>query len=540
MLKRLSIRGLSLLSDVTLEFGPGLNVITGETGAGKSLLLAALTALMGRVRPLATLARPGTEAVLEVLIHDREGAVEPRAIELVLRGNRATARIDGQGVPLARLRESVAERLLITTQGAARELASPLAVEALLDARAKNRDVLKAYRARRASCLELDAELERLRAEVALRAHKTERVTSLLAAVESLAPRAGEHSELARRIELVSERQHYLELCARIDREVSAADEPLERQIGQLLSAVRRAPSHPAFDELALDLNAALVALEAANRKAARIAAELDTDPAELGELEARRDSFERLAAQLGCRPDEVATASVELEAERARLETLESDLPTLTQRALSERSAALELGERLHQRRVAAVGGLAEGLRRELRALCLEHAELELVLERRAEALPPSGPSSLVLRFSANPGQPLQPLERVASGGERSRFVLALSCLGAASGRTLVFDEIDQGVGGEALARFSERLVDLGRSQQVICVTHQATIAAHAAVHFRVEKRVRDDSTRTIVTRLDEDARTAELSRMLAGGRALAGARALARRLLAEARSAA
>ena len=231
---------------------------------------------------------------------------------------------------------------------------------------------------------------------------------------------------------------------------------------------------------------------------------------------------------------------SVPVPAERARLEAIEQRLQDLEQVRTVAEAQARELGERLHARRQAAVPPLVKELSQELAWLSLEGASLNLVLERRADALGPDGPSTLRIGFSANPGQPPGPLERVASGGERSRFALALACAGAAPGRTLIFDEIDQGVGGEALARLAERLALLSRTRQVVCVTHQAAIAARAERHFRVEKSIERGRTITRLTALDEEARMLELSRMLAGGRASEGARVLARRLRDEARSAA
>jgi DNA repair protein RecN (Recombination protein N) len=228
------------------------------------------------------------------------------------------------------------------------------------------------------------------------------------------------------------------------------------------------------------------------------------------------------------------------LEAERARLELLETRIAEVDAARQRAELAANQLMHELELRRERARRALTRDLCAELSGLALENAALSLTLEQRPDPLLHDDPCRLKLGFSANAGQPLLPLERVASGGERSRFVLALACAGAAAGRCLVFDEIDQGVGGEALARLAERLSILARSQQVVCVTHQAAIAARAQTHFRVQKATHAGATTTSVERLDDDARTLELSRMLAGGRAADGARALARRLLAEARSAA
>ncbi len=536
MLKTLRVRGLSLLSDVRIDLGPGLNVLTGETGAGKSLLVSALGLLLGRTARART-SSSAAEAEVEAEFAVRGAAV--LLARLSLSGSRVRASLDGRGVPLAELRGRVAEHVALTTQSSVRELASPRNVLALLDEKAGLGSELGAYRGLRARLLEQVAELSALRTELSQASSRGERTTALLDALAEAEPRAGEYAELGQRIELSSKRQQYIELCARVEQNLSQREPSIERELGQLLSATRRLSGHPTLLELTEELGQALDAVTAASRRAARLASDLENEPLALEPLERRRELLERLASRLGCSPDALTSATARLEAEREQLERAErraNELAELTQALRAE----LELsGERLHAAREHTVSRLTAELRRELRGLSLEHAELDLVLGRRRE-LGPDGPSSLSLGFSANPGEAAQPLERVASGGERSRFVLALACTGAAPGRCLVFDEVDQGVGGIALERMAERLTRLSLERQVVCITHQAAIAARAETHFRVEKSAAAGVTRTSVLRLDEADRLLELARMLAGGRAPDGAKALARRLLAEARPAA
>lgn len=540
MLQRLRVRGLALLSDVTLELGSGLNVLTGETGAGKSLLISALASLLGKPSALSALRGSAEGACIEAELAPASGAGAALRAVLEVKGTRARATIDGQPRPLSELHALAQSVLVLTAQGATRELASPAAVLGLLDQRAGSKLALAEFRARRASYLESGAELARLRADLAARGLREQRLSALLAQLEALAPLPGEHSDLSRRIELLSRRQQYLEVCARIDHAVCEREHSIEGELGQLLSSVRRAPPHSAFEQLATELGQALSALSAVSQRALAIARELDVDPGELDRLESRRDQLERLAARLECASDRLCDSASELQAERARLEVLEERLAEVEAGRERAELAANDALSRLVQQREGALAAFTLLLHRELVSLSLENARLELVLEARPEPLSHEEPNRLRLGFSANPGQPLLPLERIASGGERSRFVLALACAGANAGRTLVFDEIDQGLGGEALVRLSERLAMLARTHQVVCVTHQAALAARADAHFRVHKVTRAGETTTLVKRLDDDARTLELSRMLAGGRAAAGAKALARRLLAEARSAA
>lgn len=534
MLKRLSVRGFALLADVAVEFGSGLNVFTGETGAGKSLLLGALAAMVGRGLPVG-LAGPGCDAHIELEV----GADSPLRALLRVRDEKVKCFLDQKSVPVGELRRRVGDSLILTAQGAVRELASPAGVLELLDQRAGTMPLLVEYRAARREAARVGREIIELQAELGAKRAREGRVSEWIEELEKLAPRPGEYAALGARIELVSRRTQYLELCGRVISVLSERDVSLESELRNLLTAVRRCAA-PAFAEVAESLGEALACVESASSRAASAAEELASESLGLEELEQRRDAFERMAKRLACEPETLDSAAAGLERERARLEAIEQQLIELEQRRTVAEAQARELGERLHARRQAAVPPLLKELSRELAWLSLEGASLDVQLERRAEALGPDGPSTLRLGFSANPGQPPGPLERVASGGERSRFAMALACSGAAPGRTLIFDEIDQGVGGEALARLAERLSLLARTRQVVCVTHQAAIAARAERHFRVEKSVERGRTTTRLAQLDEEARTIELSRMLAGGRASEGARVLARRLRDEARSAA
>jgi DNA repair protein RecN (Recombination protein N) len=227
------------------------------------------------------------------------------------------------------------------------------------------------------------------------------------------------------------------------------------------------------------------------------------------------------------------------LELELERLRTREARLSAL-ERAFGEADArAFSLARELHGARSRSLPGMEARVRGELEALGLAGARLGISLSELAE-LDLRGASRVALSFSANPGEPEKPLERVASGGERSRLLLAMACLGATEAHTLAFDEIDQGVGGHALEALAERLQRLGSARQVLCITHQAVVAARADAHFLVEKRTEQGRTVTAVRRLRAAERELELSRMLAGGAAAPRAQALARRLLSNAHRAA
>lgn len=546
MLVSLAVRGLGPIADAEVRFSKGLNVLSGESGAGKSLFLSALALLSGASAPRG-LAGACVAAEFDLGQEGRELAkrlgldAERLPVSRALGGRgvpRARVEIGGRVSSLAELGDVTAELLSLTTQGSVPALASGAGVLSLLDARAGtlalSREVMASV-----------AELRRARGELAAlveRAAKTgenrEQLLEIQAELAALEPEPGEYGALARRLEVLERAQHYLELLASVSNALSEREEPIERELARLLQAVRRAPLREPFAQLESELAAASDAVAAASREAERVARELDCEPATLEHARRRHAALARLAARLGCSPDELSEGRRLLDERLAELDSFTSRRAELERVMLAAEANAERLAARLHAARAAVCADVERQLRAELRALALSSAEVRLGLERTPAEL--SEGSRLDLRFSANPGIALEPLSRVASGGERARFALALCCLGALRGITVVLDEIDQGVGGEAVEAMAERLQRLGRTQQVVCVTHKAAIAARADAHFRVEKAVVDGRSIARITELDDRMRTQELSRMLAGASAPTASRALARRLLEAARRAA
>lgn len=546
MLRRLELRGLALLSDVSIELSPGLNVFTGETGAGKSLVLAGLGLLLGRPASPG-LVRSGAEALevraeLDAAALDMAVEREPvRAGVTVSRVVRARGRslsfVDDRAVRVEQLAELLRRSVSVTSQGAAaaaRGVAS--AMLSLLDREAELEPALATYAGVYGKLRELSAEKDALARGLVLEGFTLERLEELREELVELAPGFAEHERLSARIELLGRAQHYLELSARIENTLSGRDNSVEDELRALAAAVRRAPSLASVGE---ELDAALGALGRAGQAVAKFASELDAAPDELERLEKRLSTLERLARVLGSEPAELPQRALELEQEVERRRAREARRAELEAALAATEARGFELARELHRERARAVPGVEARVRRELEALGLAGARLGLQLIE-LDALDARGASRLALSFSANPGEPERALERVASGGERSRVLLAMACLGATRARTLAFDEIDQGVGGHALEALAERLQRLGGERQVLCITHQAVVAARADAHFLVEKISEHGRTRTAVKKLGPGARERELSRMLAGGVAAPRAQALARRLLSNAHRAA
>src|SRR5688572_790655 len=547
MLLSLAVRHLGPIAEGEVRFSKGLNVLSGESGAGKSLFLSALTLLSGAAAPRA-LAGAAVSAEFDLRGHsaglarslglDGDRLFVSRA--LAARGaGRARVEVGGRGTSLAELGGVMAELLSLTTQGSIPALASGAGVLSVLDARAHTGALLSKLGDRVGELRRVRGELEALVERAVSTGANRGDLTELASELEALEPEFGEHSTLARRIDVLSRAQHYLELVASVSAALSEREEPIDRELARLLQSVRRAPARETFARLESELSAALTAVGAAAQEAERVAGELNCEPSELERAEKRLSAMARLATRLGCAPDELAESRKTLEARLSELESFASRRAELEAAVSTAEASAEALAAELCAARASVGPDVEERLRKELAALALGSAEVRLNVERSASAEIGNG-SRLDLRFSANPGIAPEPLSRIASGGERARFALALCCLGAARGLTVVLDEIDQGVGGEAVEAMAERLQRLGRTQQIVCVTHKAAIAARADAHFRVQKTIESGRSLARIERLDDRERTHELSRMLAGGSAPSASRALARRLLEAARRAA
>lgn len=561
MLSYLRIRGLALLDDVTLELSPGLNVLTGETGAGKSIIVDALALLRG-ARGRAELVRAGAEAACVDAQFELGPASAARvASVLAERGipdEDSAALVLSRVVPVSGRGRSFAQAQL-TTQGVLGELGEHLIdicsqhehhslthvarhLE-LLDGYARLDAELADYEERYRKWRDAVAALEELGARTAQGIQRADYLRFQIDEMERVAPEPGEYEALRRRVALLRDVQHWAVFAEEAQDALYEAEGSIAGRLGVLSERARRGTDQSArLQAIAEQLDTARIASEEAARIAAGLAGELSIEPGELEQAEERMHELESLRRKHGVEPDELAAR---LDAMRDELDTLdnaEQHLAELEQRATGLRESCVELARGLCEKRRRAAGGLARALEQELEALHVPGARLEA----RVQALPggepgPRGLDRVEFLFSANPGEPPAPLERVASGGELSRVLLALKNVLSADDRvaTYVFDEVDAGVGGAVAQAIGLRLGHAAQQHQVLCITHLPQIAAFSAAHYRVDKRTQGGRTTTRVVRLSDEERVEELARMLGGARVTASAREHARQLVAEAESA-
>ncbi len=547
MIETLRLENLAIVERAQLEFGPGLNVLTGETGAGKSIVLGALTLLAGR-RASAEEIRSGCEsAAVEAVFRTerlpdleeelaRRG-LEADAHELVVRrtlsrSGRGRAQVAGQLVPLAALAELFTGRLEISSQHDSQTLRRPELHGLLLDQAGGLLELRARVAGGYAELRALDAEIEGLRAERAERARRRDFLEFQVGEIDAAELAPDEEQRLR-------EQRSRLRHAGRLRSEGAAA---LAALAGDPLGAAdlvgdaaRRLEALGELDPALADLAARLASAREEVREAAvdleRYVDGIEADPARLESLEARLHRIEQLERKYGSTIQDVLAhrerAAAELagtEGEDRRAAALESERAERAAR-LERDAAALGAGRARASRRLARA--VESGLR-EL-GMPRAHFAVALATADPPQGLPcgPGGRELPEFRFSANPGEPLRALRRVASGGELSRTVLALkqAVRGAQTGMVLVFDEVDAGIGGRAADRVGRRLAELAGHHQVLCITHLPQIAARADVHLRVTKQQsRAGRTSTRISQVQGSERVEEIARM-AGGEAVADA---------------
>jgi len=543
VLREVHISGLGVIDDLDLELDPGLNVLTGETGAGKTMVTVGLALALGR-RASASLVRPHAGAArVQARFDAPERADAARWAEdgelllarTVSADGRSTARIGGQLAPVSALVELAGDLVELHGQHEGLRLLSPAAQTAFLDRFAGGGhseavgELRSEHERLRAARAELDALIERER--------DRERELDLLAyqvrEIESTAPQVGEMAELQLEEARLAHAERLVELAASAGRSLSAEGAAADA-FGAVSADLRAAAE---LDRRAEGLASRADALGAEVIELARdlrdYGERLELDPARLGEVRERIGALRGLLRKYGESEEEVLTY---LEGARRSLQRL-GDAGHERSRLEGE---VAERGERLtslavdvSQGREEAAPKLGAALESELRELGMPGAEVEVVLVPNAEVTS-AGAERAELAFAGGPGQPRLPFAKVASGGELSRTMLAcrsvLVDLDAVP--TLVFDEVDTGIGGRAGVAVGRRLAALSRTRQVVVVTHLPQIASFADRHVRVEKR----GGAATVTVLDGAGRVEELTRMLAGLPGSEAASVHAEQLLAEA----
>ncbi|BDG04396.1 DNA repair protein RecN [Anaeromyxobacter oryzae] len=562
MLTTLRISGLAVVDAVEVRFGQGLNVLTGETGAGKSILVNALHLVLGGRMTAEVLREGADEAVVEALFelpaaHPVFGRLEAAGVappagdtaELLVRrvaarGGRGRAFVNGALCTVSMLETALRGVVDISGQHEHVSLLDPATHLDLLDAFALRQargdggpddpepgdaEPLLRYRAAHAALAALVRERDALAADEGERARRADYLGFQLKELAAVDPRPGELEALEAERRVLASAEKLREAARSAEALAYGEEGSASERVGQAARALAEATLLDRRLEAPLGLlRSAAVELEEAGRELGRYAEAVGGDPERLAEVEDRHEHLKALARKHGGSLEAAIARRAEMVAELARLAGGGDRLKDLSGEIEARGKDAVRLAGALSRAREEAARGFAESVRRELAGLAMGRCRLEVALlppesgiEFGGKVLAPGGAERAEILISPNPGEPPRPLARIASGGELSRILLAVKRTLARRDpvSTYVFDEVDAGIGGAVAEAMGRVLADVSRGRQVICITHLPQVAVFADRHHRVEKKVAGGRTHTSVALLDrEEDRRQEVARMMAG----------------------
>jgi DNA repair protein RecN (Recombination protein N) len=540
MLRFLRIRNLAVIEAVEVEFEPGFNVLTGETGAGKSILVEAVGLLLGG-RASSDLVRTGEpHASIEAIFENPGDGREILLRREITSQGRSRSFVDGALATASALRE-VAERLVeLHGQHEHQRLLDPTTHLPLLDGHGGLREDAEAVAAAWHTMRGLREQLDRSRMDSREKAARVDLIAFQLGEIDKAAPKPGEDEQLAATKQVLASAERVQRLCqdsyATLYDSDGAVLEGLAavwKRLGELAGLDPRfAPYLDSRDGIKSQLEDLAFFLRGYGES-------IDASPDRLREVEDRLAGLERLKRRYGPTLADVLETAESLRRERDLLTRADENVDEVERRLATARDAFLRLARSLSKRRRKAAARFAADIEGLLGELAMTRSRFEVRFNEAdpaEDAWTEQGVDQAEFFISPNPGEELRPLARIVSGGELSRVMLALKTLavGGERGRTLIFDEVDAGIGGRVADVVGSKLRGLGYDFQVLCITHLPQIAARATTQYRIEKHVRGDRTVTTVERLDDKGRVDEIARMIGGASVTASVRASAGDLIA------
>ena len=541
MLELLHIENIAVIEEADIRFRPGFNALTGETGAGKSIVIDAMGAVLGG-RTSRDLIRTGAA---KAFVSAEFSAVPPELPGLVENGlapdedgilllqreisgdGKNACRVNGRPVTVAQLRQIGGELLNIHGQHDGAQLLDEEQHGAYLDRFGRTEKPLEAYRRAFAGLSELREQIRSLQMDEAEKARRVDSLRFQIGELERAELRSGEEEELEQRRNLLRNGEKYLSALSGADYCLSGDDESAGA-VNQLRDAEEALSGVRSLNEELQGVYQRLEALQSEAYDLAETVRDLrstfDFSPEELDAAESRADQLYRLKKKYGATVEEMLEYLDQRRAELDAIETADDTLILLEKKLGKAEQAVRTAGQALTAARKQAAAELEARIQKELRDLDMNRVRFSIDFAEKEPC--PDGCDAVRFLMSANAGEDLRPIARIASGGELARIMLALKNVLAEqeSIGTLVFDEVDTGVSGRAAQKVAEKLAQVSRRKQVLCVTHLPQLAAMADTHFSVEKGEKKGRTFTRVVLLDREQRKAELAR-ITGGTQVTGA---------------
>lgn len=531
MLRCLTVQNFAIISDLTLHFAQGLNVFSGETGAGKSIVIEALGFVLGARGDVSAI-KDGADKMLVCAEFSSQDLPQNLRQEYQIAGDvfvlrreldrkgKGKAWVEGRTVTVSALSQLGRHLVDFHGQHDHQSLLHSSVHLMLLDKFAKQEKLLCEVRQAYQQVQALQAQLDAMR----LSAQEKERLLDMsqyqLKEIEDVNPSAEEDAQLEQTLPKMKHAGRLLEMAQEAYYELYAAEDAASARAGK---AARTLESMAELDEslapLAQDVNSALVTLEEAANTLGSYKDDINLEPDALDKMLSRHEKLKRLKAKYGPEISDVLKTAEELRQKIDQLQHGEEHEQELQAELEKRQKVLLKLARELHEKRMAAGEKLAALITREIRPLGFNAVRFSVAVEMDEENVGPTGADKVEFLFSPNPGQALRPLKNIASGGEISRVMLGLKTVLAPTVPVMVFDEVDAGIGGETGWLVGQKLHQAAQGRQVLCVTHLAQVAAQANQNFHVSKTATQTATRVAISPLAQEGLIAEIARMLGGG---------------------
>ena len=537
MLSLLHIENIALIQSADIRFEPGFNVLTGETGAGKSIVIDSIGAVLGE-RTSRELIRTGAKSALVTAVFTQVPTLpwleengfptgeEELLLQRELQGDgRNVCRIDGKLVTVAQLRELGRQLLNIHGQHDGQQLLDPASHLGYLDQFGGCQPLLESYQEAYRKWHDIRREMDKLQMDEAERSRRVDTLNYQIQELERAQLKAGEDEELSARRTLLRSAGRLMEAVQSAEFALSG-DEDRDGAcslIAQAEGEVQGVSSiSPELGELSEKLTALRCAADDAADTLRDLSRSFDFSPGELDQVEERLDLLYRLRKKYGPTVEDMLSYLERCRKELDQIQYADDTLARLEKDLKKAQKEAARRGEVLSQARREAAGALQARVQEELRQLDMPKVQFQTEFTPKGgeAGMDETGLDEVQFLMSANLGEALKPIQKVASGGELARIMLALKNVLAEGDQigTLVFDEVDTGVSGRAAQKVAEKMAQVARGKQVLCVTHLPQIAAMADTHFSVQKGEREGRTYTRLERLDRSQRREELARLIGG----------------------
>ncbi len=533
MISTLYIENIAVIEKCSIDFNPGLNVLTGETGAGKSIIIDAINAIMGQRTSKDIIRTGAASAFVSICFENINGVIKQKLADLgfddgedtlilqrtLSAAGKNTCKINGRPANLSMLRELSVNLINIHGQHESYELFSPETHIDYIDSYGGCSPLLEDYKAKFSEYKILKKKLDEANSDESERLREIDLLSFQTNELYDADVQAGEEEELDSERSSLMNFEKIFALLNKAKSALSGEDSGGVEAVDIASSALRNASDYnPEYEEISSNLTDIYYNLQDCSETISDLIDNLDSDPQRLEEIEERLDLINRLCRKYNCQSDELPKLAEEMQARLDELINYDKNRDELITACEKARLAAQSAAEKLSEKRKTAAEDFARKVKEEMQFLNMPNVELVPMFE--TVELSPKGVDKMELLISANPGEKPRPVAKIASGGELSRMMLAIKTVLASTDTvdTLIFDEVDTGISGSAAEKVGLKLLEVSSSRQVLCVTHQAQIAALADSHYLIEKQFENDRTYTDVTLLDHIGRVNELARIIGG----------------------